>query len=418
MAEKSKLKMFLFPLLIVVGAVIVAIILVVSRREPPKMQAQARAPLVETVEVTPDSHAMTVSAFGTVVPAREISIVPQVSGKVVWVNPSFVPGGILRERETMFIIDSSDYAVAVDEARSALQEAQARFQQEQGQQKVAQREWELFSDEIDSAEANRALALRRPQLQSAQAAVSAARARLQRARLNVERTRVRAPFNSFVRNETVEIGQLVGAQRQVGMLVGTDQYWVRVALPEEKIPYMDIPGVNAKTGSRVRIRHTVGAKLIERHGQIEKLLGDLDPVGLMARLLVSVNDPLALRDVADSVQQFLPLLVDAYVEVFIHGPVRKGIYALPQAALRNGQQIYLFSPDSTLRIVEPRIAWSTEDSVFVDEGLKRGDRVVISALTSSLEGMRLRQRQPEDAPGGRGKNDRPENSPPAKGRKQ
>ncbi len=390
MAEKSMFNKFLLPVALIAGAIAVAVILVIARREPPRAPAAARAPLVETIVVKPDTHQLTLHVYGSVAPAREVRIVPQVSGRIVWVNTSFVPGGVLRENELLFAIDSSDYVVGVQEARSALQEAQARLQQEQGQQKIAEREWELFGDQIDTAAANRSLALREPQLRSARAGVSAARARLQRANLAVSRTRVRAPFNGFVLEENADVGQVVGPQSQAGVLVGVDRFRVRVSLPEEKIPYLAIPGINADTGAAARIRHQAGGKSIERRGRIEKLAGDLEPVGRMARVLVSIDDPMGLRDAPDTTSSFFPLLLDAYVEVYIDGPRRGGLYAIPRAALRDGNQAYLFGPDSSLQIANLSIVWRDEDSVFVDRGLSPGDRVVTSPLAAPVDGMALR----------------------------
>lgn len=390
MAEHSTLRRFLLPALIIVGAAGIAVFLTVMRREPPRAQARQKAPLVETIIVFPDSHRIVLSAYGSVVPKREVQIVPQVSGQITWVNPQFVPGGVVRKGDVLFVIDSSDYTVAVQEASSALQQAQARLEQEQGQQQVARREWELFGDDVDSAAANRSLALRKPQLESARASVSAARARLERARLNIRRTQVRAPFNGFVRNENADIGQLVSAQSPAGTLVGTDVYWLRVALPEENIPYISIPGITADTGSPARIRHVVGGREIIRTGRVEKLFGDVEPTGRMARLLVGIEDPMGLRDVDSSVQSFMPLLIDAYVEVFIEGARLDSIYAIPRAALRNGSQLYLFGADSSLHIAQPDIAWRSEDSVYVKTGLEPGAQVITSALTSPVEGMRVR----------------------------
>ncbi len=380
----------MLPALIILGAVGIAIFLTVMRREPPRAPTRKQAPLVETITVYPDSLRVVLGAYGSVIPKREVQIVPQVFGQIVWVNPQFVPGGVVHEGDLLFVIDSSDYTVAVQEASSALRQAQARLEQEEGQQQVARREWELFGDEVDSAGANRSLALRKPQLESARASVAAARARLERARLNLRRSQVRAPFNGFVSKENPHIGQLISAQSPSGTLVGTDAYWLRVALPEENIPYISIPGITADTGSPARIRHVVGKREIIRTGRVEKLFGDVEPTGRMARLLVSIEDPMGLRDVDSPVQSFTPLLIDAYVKVFIEGVRLDSIYAIPRAALRNGNQLYLFGADSSLHMVHPDIVWRSDDSVYVETGLEAGARVITSALTSPVEGMRVR----------------------------
>ncbi|MBD3422179.1 MAG: efflux RND transporter periplasmic adaptor subunit [Chitinivibrionales bacterium] len=397
MAEKSPWLRFVLPALILAAAIVIAILLVVLRGRPPRTAGVQQRPLVQTLEVHPDTHDLTISAYGAVTPAREVAIIPQVGGQIAWVNHDFAPGGIVHRNELLFVIDSSDYVVAAEESRAALEQARARMKQEKGQQKIARREWELFAEEIDTAATDTSLALRQPQLESARAAVSAAHARQQRALLSLSRTRVRAPFNGFIRNENADVGQLVGAQNRVGTIVGTNRYRVQVALQEEKIPWLDIPGVTADSGSPVRIVHQAGSHVIERFGRVEKLLGDVAPGGRMAQVLATIDDPLGLRDPGDTVNFYLPLLVNTYVEVFLQGPRRADLFALPRSSLRNGDQVYLYASDSTLVMRKPSIAWRSENNVYIEDGLAPGDLVITSALTAPVEGMKLR-RAPHGGP--------------------
>ncbi|MBD3345292.1 MAG: hypothetical protein GF401_09545 [Chitinivibrionales bacterium] len=110
----------------------------------------------------------------------------------------------------------------------------------------------------------------------------------------------------------------------------------------------------------------------------------------MARLLVVVEDPMSIRSVADTVETFLPLLIDAFVEVYIRGPRRAGLYALPRSAVRDDDNVYLFGPDSTLRIIGPNIVWRSEDTMYVDKGLNPGDKVITSSIATPIDGMELR----------------------------
>ncbi|MFP4597684.1 MAG: efflux RND transporter periplasmic adaptor subunit [Persicimonas sp.] len=405
------------PLLVLLAAGGIAVLLLSTGDEAERAERPEQRVLVETVEVEADTHQLVVEAAGTVIAARDLTVQPQVSGRIVWVNDRLTPGGVLREGEALFRIDPSDYELAVEERQTALAQAQAQLAQERGRQEVAEREWELFEEEAAGADnGDPSLALRRPQLESAQVEIDAARARLERARLDLERTTVSAPFNAFVETESADVGQLVGTQTQVARLVGTDTFWVRLSVPVERVNQIDVPGVNASRGSPVTIEQDVGERTIERDGHVVRLLGDLDQAGRMAQVLVAIDDPFGLDDVANSERSAsprpdqpdpppndpppgeslpreaprgIPLLLNSYVDVSIEGPRVDGLIALPREALREGDQVWVYD-DGTLDIREVTIAWSRTDTVFVREGLSDGDRLITSPIATPVPGMKLR----------------------------
>ena len=58
--------------------------------------------------------------------------------------------------------------------------------------------------------------MREPQLKAAQAALDREEARLAEANLALSRTRVTAPFDGFVQEESVDVGRVVAAGQPVG----------------------------------------------------------------------------------------------------------------------------------------------------------------------------------------------------------
>ena len=92
---------------------------------------------------------------------------------------------------------------------------------ERSRKRVAEKEWELLSGDMELSEEGRNLALRNPQLQSAKAELKAARAALGQARLALERTTIPAPFDGLVMQANGEIGQQVSPATPVATLVDT-----------------------------------------------------------------------------------------------------------------------------------------------------------------------------------------------------
>ncbi|MCA9583061.1 MAG: HlyD family efflux transporter periplasmic adaptor subunit, partial [Myxococcales bacterium] len=183
-----------------------------------------------------------------------------------------------------------------------------------------------------------------------------------------------------------EVGQVVGPQSPVVTLVGTDRFWVQVSVPVNHLAWISVPGRNGTEGSKALVRHTSGEQVVERIGHVVRMLGDLDPVGRMARLLVEIEDPLRLN----KDEPGLPLLLGAYVEVRIEGQEVEDVIEIPRSTLQEGNQVYVMTPKNLLDIRSVTVPWRTEDTVWVSKGLSTGDRVITSRIPLALRGMTLR----------------------------
>lgn len=327
----------------------------------------------------------TLVAAGTVVPAHTLVVQPEVQGRIRSRHPALEVGGHVREGEVLVRLDDRDHRLAVADARVALENARTHVELEAGRAELARLEWEQFGDEEPSP-----LALREPQRRQAELQVEAARQTLQRAELQVERTTVRASLNAVVREAGAEPGQLVGPQSVLATLVGTDRFDVQISLPADDLRWLTIPGVNAGEGEGGQVRVRQGD--LVREGRIHRLMSDVDSAGRMARLLITVEDPLDL-DKPEGERQ--PLLLGAWVDVELPSHASSSVVWLPREALRDGGRVFLADSDDRLRIQTVTFAWREADRVAVAEGVAPGDRVILSRLPSPVEGMRVRLEAPD-----------------------
>ncbi len=381
--------------LVLVVAVVVALGIIRSSPQAVQVPAEDLGVLVEVAEVRRLPRRIDVEAQGTVVPAQRVVVQPQVSGRIDAVAADLAPGTILREGDLIFAIEDADFRLAVARATAAVSEAAAQMELEQGRGRVAEREWELFQDELDAEQKAASLALREPQLRSRLSAVQTARANLARARLDLERTVVRSPFNAVVLSESIEVGQIVTPQSQAVTLAGTDAFWVRAAVRTEELAQLRVPGLHgAAHGSRalVRLDAENGDVL---PGRIVRLLGDLDTAGRMARVLVEVADPLGLGSGAGRGDRRGLLLLDSYVDLMLEGATVRDLFEVPREWLHEGGNLRMYS-DGRLELRPVEVAWRFEDSVCIDGGLNEGEMVVTSRLATPIEGMKLRR--VDDAP--------------------
>jgi len=395
----------LIPFLIVAGGVAVAVVLVKTRPQAARVAPQDRAILVEITTVTSKAAPVEVRAMGTVIPSREMVLMPEVSGRVVEQHPRFVPGGLVSEGELLVQLDGRDYELQVSQQRAAVANAKFALEVERGQQKVASREWELLDELGVTGKKGGKLALRKPHLKNAKAQLSGARGGLGRAQLAVERTQIKAPFNGLVVREQTEVGQLVGPQFALGTLAGTDSFWVRIALAQERLAMFTLPGPDGAGGATCSVtvsREGEPQAGTHRSCRVVRLLGDVDPLGRMARVLVEVSDPMALASTDEEMPAVSPLLLGSYVEVTIQGHTLEQVFEIPRKALRNADRVWVMNSQNTLEFREVTLAWRESETVLVKTGLSDGDRVVLSAIGTPVPGMSLRTTDRADATDGAG----------------
>ena len=359
--------------------------LIKSKPEAKKVAPADRGALVEVETAEATRATVRVEAQGTVMPARSLELRVQVGGKVVSQSDALVPGGRIPANTEIVRIERRDYDLAVREASARVATAEQTRDLELGRRSVAEREWALMGGASGDDAAKRR-ALRGPQKASAEASVRAAEAVVATARLAAARTRISTPFNALVLDESVEVGQVVQPGVRLGRLVGTDAFWVQVSVPVADLDWLQVPGAKAT------VTHRSGERMVRREGVVVRMLGDLDPLGTMARLVVEVPDPLGLENSEK------PLLLGAFVEVSLSGRAIDGVYELPRTALREGERVWRVAADDTLVSGPVKIARRLRNTVLVSEGLSNGDRVVVSRLASPVPGMQLRVKQPASEP--------------------
>ncbi|WP_319521378.1 efflux RND transporter periplasmic adaptor subunit [uncultured Desulfosarcina sp.] len=352
-----------------------------AQKRPP----QRTIPLVRTQPLVKDTHQVIVAAMGSVIPAREITLKTRVAGEIRSINPEFVEGGLIRSGEKIVKIDDEDYRLAITRQESAVVDAEYALKVEMGYQDVARREWSLLNPGQAADAQDAELALRKPHLAKAQSDLVAARAELEQAQLDLARTDVVAPFNAIVREKHVAVGSQVSTQDALAELVGTDEYWIQVSLPIERLAWIRVPRSRTEKGAAVTVFYRGNRRL----GTVARLLSDLETEGRMARILVSVEDPLGLK--GDHPPSGPPMLIGEYVRVEIQGRTIDDVYRIPRTALRDNSSIWILGEDNTLHIVPVETVWRDADHVLIQDGIEAGDQLIVSDLSTPVAGMQLKE---------------------------
>ena len=121
-----------------------------------------------------------------------------------------------------------------------------------------------------------------------------------------------------------------------------------------------------------------------REGRVVRLLSDLEPSGRMARVLISVQDPLSL----DSGHE-LPLLLGSFVRVEIDAGELEDVLVINRAALRDGESVWVVDADDRLQIRDVAVVWTRKDSVLVSNVIRPGERLIVSGLPLAVPAMKV-----------------------------
>jgi RND family efflux transporter MFP subunit len=373
---KSKLLISLICLGIVGVGYLVMAGLKASAPEAKKRQPRAMQVLVNIEPLIMANAGVRVEGMGLVVAAREVKLKAQVSGQVVEIAADFLEGKHVAAGTVLAQIEADDYELQLAQAQSTLELREAELELEMGFQRVAGREWQLLGESSDVLAESSSLALREPQLKQAQAMQRSAQSAVDRARLDLSRTEIAVPFNAQVLEKSVEVGSLAGIGGDVAHVVSTDSFYVRVSIPVNRVPVLEIPGGEALV--------SISGAESPMTGRIISLLGDLDPNGRMARVLVEVRDPLGLE--AQNAGR-AKLLLGAYVTVDLVGHPMPNTFLIPRETLRNDDHVWLRRPDATLEIRSVSVLWKNRDTVVIGEGLAAGEQLITSSLSFAADGM-------------------------------
>ena len=262
---------------------------------------------------------------------------------------------------------------------------------------IARTEYEQFSGRRSNGAsvARRAnpLTLREPQLKAAEAALDREEARVAEAKLALSRTRVRAPFDGYVRDESVDLGEFVTAGQAVGRIFATDA--VEVVVPLSDASAALIPGLwelragDAEPQVPARVSARYGDARYTWEGYVDRAETSLDKQTRTIDVIVRVANPFS-RDVpAGRTGDAPPLLVGKFVEVAIRGLVPEAYYRVPRAALQPGDEVWVVRGTGSVHIVPVRVLQRANDQAYVAGALENGQRVVTGGIQFATEGMRV-----------------------------
>jgi len=338
------------------------------------------AALVEVQTVGRGEHRPVIDVLGEVRPAREVELSAEVGGRIVGVDDAFEPGSRVPAGTELIRIDPTDFEQTLVVRRSERRQVEAELDIERGRQDLAREEYELLGDVVD--EQNRSLVLREPQIAALEARLEAAVAAEVRAQADLRRTRISAPFDVMVMSRDVDIGSTLAPGESVGRLVGTDRYWVFARVPMRAVRQLELDSPAERAGN-VIARHSAWGPSETRRGRVARLVGGVDERSRLARVLVTLDDPLGLEEDGP------PVLLGTVLRLSIEGRPIEDTVRIEREHVRRDNTAWVMV-DGKLDIRSLDIAFEDAAYAYVRGGLDDGDRVVTTTLATVTQGLPLR----------------------------
>ena len=369
----------LLPIIIIALGFFIAFIITTTDPQPNKGVEIPKPTAVFFENPIKRDITLKVSTNGEVRSVTEINVIPQVSGRIIKVADEFIDGGNIKKGQPLIWVDDRDYKLASISAESRVAQARKLLEREIAEGELAKKDWE----ELGEGEAS-PLTLRIPQLEEAQALLNAAEADLEKAKLNLERTVISLPFDGLIKKKNAGIGQYVNAGSILGSAFSTEKVLIPLPLTDTELSYLGLPlGYESKKyldGPKVIFRSFISRKNIEWTGRITRTSGSIDS---LTRLVY------AYAEVINPYDQTPPLVIGTYVDAEIEGNFISGGFVISNAAIKNGNEIYLIDENNKLKIKTIEVVGTENEDVIIFGDINENDMIVVSTLNTVFEGMEL-----------------------------
>lgn len=374
-------KKVLYPIVLLIAGLFVAALITVNKKAvAPEPYAQI-VPTVRVVRAEAKTEYLGVNSQGTVQPRSQSELIPEVTGRVLWISPALVNGGAFRKDDVLLRIDDADYLTLMARGEAALMRSESEFSHASQELKrlVSLNKRNLASEQqLDDA---------RQKAQVKEANLKEARANMGQAKRDLSRTELQAPFDGLVRSEQVDVGQFVTRGQSIGIVYATDYVEVRLPISADQLGCLGLPiSMRGQLSDPLRPPVTIAADFGDTRllweGQLVRLEAQVDE---QSRMLYAVA---RLRINDDDKSPLLP--VGMFVAADIRGRKVEGVIRLPRSAMRDNNQVLVVDAENRLNFRQVSILRLEHDDILVSSGLKNGELVCISPMQTVVDGMPVR----------------------------
>ena len=382
-------KKIILPILVVFVCSVLTVLLVKFGRRAQPIPLEPVDPVVEVLRVKLAPKVFEVQSQGTVRASTSIPLMSELDGVVTKTASSFQQGSFFSRGDILLHLDATDYEALVAQAESQLAGARLKLETIKAESKLARQDWEALSSQF--VEGATPLLLREPQLKEAEAMVRSAEATLIKARKDLERTRIRAPFDGRIMVKSVDRGQFVRRGQELARVFDVSKMEVQLPVAVSELAFLD-PRLGVPDGGgsvepvQVMLTSDYAGGEHTWKADINRTSGGLDERSRMISLIAEVNDPFGL---AHGEHASAPLQVGTFVKARIQGVEQSATFVVPRSAIVRDNQLMLVDEDNRIRFREVSVIQYAGDEAVIGSGLNEGEVVCVSSLEIPMEGVKV-----------------------------
>jgi RND family efflux transporter MFP subunit len=369
------------PLFILLGAFALSYLLWLLGQVQPDPVEEAPAPDVIVEILTPKDFQIQISSNGTTKPLTQTVLTAEVGGEVIYRSKKFSEGSSVIEGEILAKIDDTDLQLQYKNALLQLANAEVQYSLQLAEAEVAKEAWEKIGGGVASD-----LTLKKPQLKQAEAFLEVAKAQVSSAEKKLNKTEIVAPYAGRIQSVNIDLGTTIIPGQPVGALYTSSEIEVTLAVKDNDLQFLSIPMDGRKLDpseqALVKIKSFYKGKNQTWIGRLERVDGVIDPITRMINLIAVFKN-----DFIETDKPNLP--IGLFVEAQIDGIILNDIFSIPVNAISENNEVYIVNNDSELVSRQLSILKKYSDFVIVKDGLKAGERIVISKLSTASNGIKV-----------------------------
>ena len=369
------------PLFILLGAFALSYLLWFLGQVQPDPVEELPPPDVIIEILTPKDFQVQISSNGTTTPLTQTVLTAEVGGEVIYRSKKFAEGASVIEGEILAKIDDTDLQLQYKNALLQLANAEVQYSLQLAEAEVAKEAWDKIGDGVASD-----LTLKKPQLKQAEAFLEVAKAQVSSAAKKLNKTEIIAPYAGRIQNVNIDLGTTIIPGQPVGAMYTSSEIEITLAVKDNDLQFLSIPmdgrKLNPSEQASVVIESFYKGKTQSWKGKLERVDGVIDPETRMINLIAVFKN-----DFIESDKPNLP--IGLFVEAKIDGITLKNIFEIPINSISEDNEVYIVDKDNQLELRELTILKKYSEFVIIKDGLKAGERIVTSKLSTASNGIKV-----------------------------